>query len=133
MREIKFRFWYTGYLGEGKMVYWLEDDLNLNAYMKNSEDCMQYTGLKDKSGKEIYEEDIVREEFPAGWREYEVKFGEFDNGEEYEGHESAIGWYLELTRGSKGFEDDWKIENMLGYNHKLEVIGNIYENPELLK
>ena len=63
-------------------------------------EIMQYTGLKDKNHKEIYEGDIVR---LAGYGDYEVKFP-----------------FIQLYEASA--------ESDIG-----EVIGNIHENPELIK
>lgn len=73
-------------------------------------DCelMQFTGLLDKNGKEIYEGDIVSE--VGLLTNYEVKWS--DGG--------FIYGYEDLTAGA--------VEN-----DNLEVVGNIYENPELLK
>lgn len=80
-------------------------------------ELMQYTGLKDKNGKEIYEGDIVlrdREENRAKDLAYvDFKFGAFRLRRVY-------GSGMTYTFGSTRFTD------------KIEIIGNIYENPELL-
>mgnify|MGYP001248586776 CR=1 FL=1 len=112
MREIKFREWET----ERKtMAYSNREDFDdsVNFRFKHEEGgkriLMQYTGLKDKNGKEIYEGDIVivgQKETPA-----EVIF---ENGCFY----TPIG----ISRYRLG---GWNKES-------LEVIGNIFENPELL-
>lgn len=90
---------------------------------------MQYTGLKDRNGKkEIYEGDIVKDKYKGV-----VKFGNgtFDNG-----IYKFTGFYIENLTGIQ-FEDFWQLTgnewNLNGYKMThTEVIGNIYENPELL-
>lgn len=72
---------------------------------------MQYTGLKDKDGKEIYEEDIVKGIFYQGKPEI-----------------STVKW---LEKGAAFIFFGYPM-NVHGL-HDVEVIGNIYENPELLK
>jgi hypothetical protein len=83
-----------------------------NGYKFDDLKIMQYTGLEDKNGKEIYERDILA---PCGiWIEKPTAVT-FENG--------AFG--LDGNSFHYGFEElNWK---------DLEVIGNIYENPELLK
>lgn len=131
MREIKFRAWDDGkkewLLGYempnlggfslfGEMMLFEEWARVLNEYLLGIPNkfkdlkVMQYTGLKDKNGKEIYEGDIVRSEVWAG-EAYSVSFnrGGFCFG-----------------NGDKNYLHDAK------YLESFEVIGNIYENPELL-
>lgn len=80
---------------------------------------MQYTGLKDKNGKEIYEGDII--EFDK-WMPNET-FVRVIRGEVY--------W------SNKGYwavrNKDGKFLELLGRTENPEQIGNIYESPELLK
>lgn len=71
---------------------------------------MQFTGLTDKNGKEIYEGDIVQNyDFNGHMSRYKVAY--FENG-----------FYLFRDKRAK-FDIWWNL---------VEVIGNIYENPELL-
>jgi len=127
MREIKFRAWDTK-----RRIMLPEFDI-VDAMTGSIGDVpenlifLQYTGLKDKNGNEIYEGDILA---TKGYRTNKyiyprvVVFDEFGvSTEPGSGHETVIGW------GMKD-EELGEIENI---DTRLEVIGNIYENPELLK
>ncbi|MBU8770291.1 YopX family protein [Cytobacillus oceanisediminis] len=88
------------------------DDLDYKN--KSSFEIMQYTGLKDKNGKEIYENDIVQ-----------IKDHAFQESMSIDGnYEVFYNEYMELCCGSL------ILFRQLPY---VTVIGNIYENPELLK
>lgn len=127
-RQIKFRFWNkiahkfqspSQYAidGNGDLVAW---DYEMGAYddpVSFSRTCIieqQYTGLKDKNGKEIYEGDIVKATSDQYENENFIGKVIFDEG-------SFLTWINNNDiRGIWG-EDD------------IEIIGNIYENPELVK
>ena len=131
MREIKFRCWDK----ENKEMLEVQELDYADSYdgqpmvrttMYNdyfdTEDMilMQYTGLKDKNGKEIYEGDIVH--IPDDYEEYG-----FASGENYS---------IDFKDGRFRLKPKYK-PNATGYDleftEELEVIGNIYENPELLE
>jgi uncharacterized phage protein (TIGR01671 family) len=103
MRKIKFRAWDK----KAKEFVYYENYLPPRYKI-----VCQFTGLLDKNGKEIYEGDIVLTEFgnfEVYWRQ---KYG---------------GWYIRKSDGHIEF-----LAPNLGNPHTLEVIGNIYETPELL-
>jgi len=125
MREIKFRAWDKKFK---KMIIpdavWKSGDISYDTrfYSKDDIILIQCTGLKDKNGEEIYEGDIVERYGVL----YQVKFGQFVDVKGY----CQCGFYL------YDFEEDIILGN-LGYSfiedNPLKVIGNIFENPELLK
>ena len=129
MREIKFRAW----LKYGKeivdveeidfmneVINYIDNDYENNeqeiigAYFENIE-LMQYTELKDKNNKEIYEGDVVklRSNHGIGVIKYYDEWGDF------------IVEYIKprplVVLGINYYKED------------IEVLGNIYENPELIK
>ena len=88
------------------------DDTPIGVYGKVTSDTIgQYTGLKDKNGKKIFEGDIVK----AFYYETEV-----------------IG-KIEFIYGTFALTNSGISDNQLFIFEKLEVIGNIWDNPELLK
>lgn len=122
MREIKFRAWdikgrrwVTNNFGIDchGMRYWIfgysADPVDRSEYQ-----LMQFTGLRDKNKKEIYEGDFVEVDFS--------KNGPYQ-----------IRWNEKLIRYDGVNKQGMSWDLYLGRNCVLSVIGNIYENTELFK
>ena len=90
-------------------------------------ELMQSTGLKDKNGQEIFEGDIVKRD---GIKRPEVvRFGEWIDVDTLGFEEQYIGFYFESEH--EGQKRLYSVESQ--FNNLSKVIGNIYENPELLE
>ena len=88
----------------------------------DSETICQFTGLCDKYGNKIWENDIVK---TASDIYAQVKSGLYTTGFALE--ECNQGFYVD-------FSDETYLRHELGYwNNKVEVRGNIFDNPELLQ
>ena len=141
MREIKFRAWHKAekkMYGNPENTRWVEmlrvsgetgfDECDVDLTTEEGEgqsvsfdevELMQYTGLKDKNGREVYEGDLIKNEHgricEVVWHEY---MGCWDAKVRKFGAESK--------GGHLGFQNN-------EWSRHVIIIGNIYENPELLK
>jgi uncharacterized phage protein (TIGR01671 family) len=129
MREIKFRAWrknnndmlhfnlvgvsrcHSDIFEKGKFVCGLGGGLHIHDALEKKYPIMQYTGVKDKNGKEIYEGDILRSK--SDWEDRPHYIGPVIHSEGIFMVDDKCGTFL---------KKDW-----------VEVLGNIYENPELLR
>lgn len=134
MREIKFRAWNKNL---NIMVYenednsatyldgWFASDVQVLNQTLNSQyelekyKFMQYTGLKDKNGKEIYEGDIL-ENIVTDYKGKELW------KERYIIKENICGWEIRNIKKPRQHRSFQLME-------RCKVIGNIYDNPELLE
>lgn len=153
MREIRFRVWkdYSAqfeYFTLEEMMASKEDDLS-RIQQSSPSNIEQYTGLKGKNGKEIYEGDILNVK-TSSYGEYIVPVA-YDSESAFfatDNHQAKQisnpgNWALEHDKvESYGFLMD-RYSQLIGgynntYNHKsksydIEIIGNIHENKDLLK
>jgi uncharacterized phage protein (TIGR01671 family) len=112
MREFKFRYWNPN---KKEMVHPGGLCIVWTGECKRDHVIMQSTGLKDKNGKEIFEGDVLQGTYSHNLI---VEHGEF-------------GWNVKFEDlGSKYSEP---MDDDLFKNYNLIIIGNIYENPELLE
>jgi len=140
-REIKFRAWSKSrnkmlQPGDTTPVFW--PSLRLCEYNDYGSqvtlEIMQFTGLQDKNGKDIYEGDIVKTSFNKHWWIFVIK---------------SVGGYfgdnlyaIELYANTSTHEDQYTYEVTTESEGRREpcyggrsseIIGNIHENPELLE
>ena len=124
MRELKFRAWIKGYncyadvLGfeQGKLFVQFQsgERAQHRLYVPIEDSALeQYTSLKDRNGKEIYEGDIVNIQ--------------------------GIKYYVDFEHGGFWFNNDnrkWKANRPFTHFQEIndtEVVGNVHENPDLLE
>lgn len=120
-KRIKFRYWDTKYKKKSEMVYDIEMCYDWEDAIVDQEHLMQFTGLKDKKNNDIYESDLLKSS-PESTEIYTV-YWEADEGR----------WNLKDKSGEEYDNGDWYVGLFYRCWKNFEVVGNIYENQDLLK
>ncbi len=125
MREIKFRQWLSlrNYMHYGIGVIEEGNWAGPVSCVFNQDPIMQFTGLFDKNGKEIYEGDVVSSIFAKGIENYEA---------ELIGVVVYRDCYFTIDRKKNNGHIPW-VDWPTEYFENCEVIGNVWENSELLE
>jgi len=127
MRELKYRVYIPEF---SKYVYFELNDFDYSdRYLHDPENpVQQYTGMKDKYGKDIYEGDIIKEHHFEDWGD---KIGyEYIGIVVYKVCSDGILFAEYKTIPAKNQNTKFRGNAI---QSDCEVIGNIFENPELLK
>jgi len=156
MREIKFRLWdkekkvmipnngddyeeeycyLVMFIGGSLALCWSQDDDVFFKDVSDKYEIMQFTGLKDSKGKEIYEGDIVIADDGGEWfpHEYDEEKDEYyPTGKYLVEYDSEFARFI-LIDPKTNCEAECDYNPFSLPDFTLEVIGNKFQNPELLK
>ena len=130
-REIKFRGknkfydnWFYGYLTKEENKYFITKNSS-EFYQIDPKTIGQYTGLKDKNGKEIYEGDIVDiHQTVNGYNQFVIEYSDYKFSSRY---------YNQNKKEIRSFYN-YDLDEFFEINElekELEVIGNIYESEKV--
>lgn len=127
MRDIKFKAWnkVLNKMYSHEELLKLTKDIVKNEFITgiylplNSDiELLKYTGFKDKNNKEIYEGDIVEFYFDGEIKKNKILY------------ENDRGFYIYVE--SYGYKFALNIKSLNHFDRETNILGNIYENPELL-
>lgn len=130
MKGLKFRVWdkerecyldeteLAGITPDGKYILYIEEEEVSRLEIDENYVVEFDTGLKDKNGKEIYEGDILGGIWESGFISWCEKCKQLQ--------------YHILTHGCMACLGDVQWYELVNDNGKLEVVGNVHENPDLL-
>lgn len=100
------------------------------SYGVDSESIGEFTGLKDAKGKEVFEGDIINHSL---WGIAIVRFGKGANLGGGDSSSYFYGYYLEFNNKKDNYGNKEVSSGELLDPNEIEVIGNLYENPALIK
>jgi uncharacterized phage protein (TIGR01671 family) len=133
MNNLKFRAW-SGYKMYSPRI---DGCLDVSEYLNETENLMQYIGLKDSNEVEIYEGDIVKilnQKTISQCQQYRTNEEKAMTDDEYL---DSLAKQYEVVFDPLRVQFIGRNKNeesaLAGFHGYIEVIGNIYENPELLK
>lgn len=131
MKGLRFRVWdierecyldeteLVGITPDGKYILYIEEEEISKLEIEGDYILEQYTGLKDRNGKEIYEGDILGDMWRDGYIAWCDKCKQLQ--------------YHILTHECMACLGDVQWYELVNDNGKLEVVGNVHENPDLLE
>ena len=114
MRKIKFRVWdgeqmvSPDYITREGMAFWKEDSIP-----QHSKELLEFTGLHDKDGKEVYEGDILDGIYRDGYIAYCDKCKSFQ--------------YFPIDFGCSACMGDTHWDDVVADNGKFKIVGNIFK------
>ena len=117
--------WLEGFFGSdnGKTFIAIQNENGLNGYFCDSKTVGQYTGLTDKNGTRIFEGDIVK---ITGFHTTAIAAVKYGSPSE---KSTSWGWYFDDNHGHT-----YHLESQaFCRDYNAIIIGNIHDNPELLK
>lgn len=131
MRKIKFRGtsletddWVYGYLADGNLICTWDNIRNAHEVLSTT--VGQFTGLTDKAGREIYEGDIVAHPY------IDPIFGDLVEMKDGKGVKSVVVFHEGAFCVRYGEDVFYYLDQFTRHNH-IEVIGNVFDNPELME
>lgn len=116
-------------LGGEHHIQTVEDDGGIGTvYTVHEHTVGQFTGLTDKAGRKVFEHDIIEHRF--GDEIGVIRYGEYTNSFGDDGHGGHVGFYVDWVAGASR---ESLRKDLVYWAQNGETVGNIHDNPELIK